>query len=750
MQIVNGRQRPKGTETLNKILKIHERLVQDQDLAQTFHGVHALADDMPNTQFREQLEELETDYRLMRDFMLKGYQDEQRPALYKRLVRRLSTLLRNMETDVKRADDPYFSSLASGTKSIDLSSASIEQHSVKHVQDVAMLSLDDDNSRDARSNALYEAHFTYIRNLFNAIVLSHQWNEDQAKAFAQLLVAPTIDVIDAQILISAVTLAILNTPDPHKVTTLMLTYAKADDELLKQRALVGWVFAMEKNRYELFPEVGKRMGTLLDSDAVRKEILQLQKQVFFCLNATQDQETLRKDILPTIMKNQEFEMTRFGIKEKDEDPMEDILHPDADEKKAELLEQTFQRISDMQKRGADIYFGGFSQMKRFSFFYTLSNWFTPFYMEHPQLRHLSSQLKESGFIRRLMSQGPFCDSDKYSFALGMSPVFSNLPDNLRSMMERGELQGGIPEGEGPTHTPVFIRRSYLQDLFRFFKLCDERNKFANPFDDHGNESLLEMSMFKKKMLAEVRNLEVFLLKQKKHKELNDLLDKHYDPDNLDDLYMRALVASHFKHYETAEQTYRRMIEKMPSNEQALRGLAQACFHQGKFSDAERQYASLLQLQPTNRNYALYLAISQINNGQAETATKLLFKLNYDAPGDLNVKRALAWAQLWMKNLLQAHKLYVDILHDENHVMADSLNAGYCCFFEGKMGRAIQLIAEGLETKLKQKGQEDDVCEQFKLDKALFEHYGIPEADRKILADLVNQFVASTDDAAQTS
>lgn len=738
MQIVNGHQRPNGVETLSKISKIQEGLAKYQSFSKAAQGVRALADDMPSAQFKGQLEELENDYHLMCDFMMKGYMDSQRPVLYKRLVRSLSTLLGNMETEVKRVDIPYFSAMASSVRSMELDGASIEQHLVKHVQDVALLFLDDDCSREAHSNALYDAHFSYMRNLFNAIILSYQWSEQQAQALSKLLVSPMIDVTDAQMLVSAITMATLNTPDPQKVIALIETYVAAEDEWVRQRALVGWVFAIEQADYKLFPEVEERIDVMMNDEAVRNEILQLQKQVIFCQNATQDQETLRKDILPTIMKNQEFEMTRFGIKEKEEGPMEDILHPDADEKNMEQLEEGFRKISDMQKKGADIYFGGFSQMKRFSFFYTLSNWFTPFYMKHPQLRHLSPQLRNSGFMRNLMSKGPFCDSDKYSFALAMSSVFANLPENIQAMMERGELQGGMPEGTGAIYSRAFARRSYLQDLYRFFKLCDDRNKFANPFDDGKDKLMLGIPALRRKMLAEVRNLEVFLLKQKKYKALSDLLATHFDEDNLEDLRMQALVASHVKEYGRAEQAYRRMITRAPDDEQALRGLAQACFHQGKYADAESHYTALLQLQPNSRSYALYLAISQINNGKAEEAVKLLFKLNYNAPEDLNVKRALAWAELWMKNLTQAHKLYADILHDEKRVTADLLNAGYCNFFEGAVQQSVQLIADGLEDKRKQKGQDNCVEEQIQHDKALFDRYEIPEADRMILADLVKQ------------
>lgn len=108
MQIVNGQQRPSGATTLGKISMIQENLVHNQDFGQAVRGVRALADDMPSTKFKGMMEELENDYDLMCSFMLKGYKDSQRPALYKRLVRRLATLLRNMETDVKRTDNAFF------------------------------------------------------------------------------------------------------------------------------------------------------------------------------------------------------------------------------------------------------------------------------------------------------------------------------------------------------------------------------------------------------------------------------------------------------------------------------------------------------------------------------------------------------------------------------------------------------------------------------------------------------------------
>lgn len=735
MQTVNDQQQKDGMELIQQIANLHGQLVESHDFAQALQGIRLLQDKVPGAFSSEALEEFENDYRLMADFMLKGFKDPQRNALYGRLVRGMSSLLRNMEVEVERKYDPFFSPLVRLTASTKLDPTGIEQKLVKHVQDVAMLSLDEEQVRQQRSKELYEAHFNFMRNLFNAIVVSCQWNADMAHDMARLLSSPTIDAMDALTLVSAITMATLNVPDPQKAIALTEVFSLADDEAIRQRALVGWVFAVGNDGFALFPEVGERVADLLAKPEVRKEVLQLQKQVVFCQNAARDQETLRNDIMPNIMKNQNFEVSRFGIKEKEEDPMMDILHPDDDDRKMEELEASFQKISDMQKRGADIYFGGFSHMKRFSFFYTLCNWFTPFYTEHPQLQHLTQGLLQSNFIKQLMLHGPFCDSDKYSFTLGVSSVFSSLPENLRNMMEQGELQSGMPEGDTP-QGKAYIRRKYLQDLYRFAMLNDGRKRFANPFDE--NHVFLSTPIFTHAMADEARNMQLFLLKQKKFALLSALLQAYYDAQNADDLRMEGCVALHFKQYAKAEKACRQLLRMQPDDEQAIRSLAQACFHQAHFEEAAKHYRAMLALHPDNRNCALYLSVSLLNCGKADEARQMLFKLHYEHPDDLNVKRALAWAELWMKNTQQAYSIYTTLLASDKCVATDSVNAAYCCWFEGRIDEAVRLMAGGMAAYKSAPRQTLTVREQLAADKALLDRYEVDEADRKIMADLVER------------
>lgn len=716
---------------------LYRQLAENGDFALALRQLKTMPEAVLKLAAENGLEALESDYRLMCDFMLRGFADPQRPALYHRLASRMDILLHNVQADVLRTCEPFFSSLCSATSTVSADAASVRLLLEKHVQEVAMLSLDDDDRRADHARQIHETHFANMRNLFNATLLSHQWTADEATQMVRVLTAPTIDVADALLMVSAVTMALMVVPDAQKVVALTDIYATADDLQIRQRALVGWALAVGTGEYRLATEVNKRIDALLGQPEARTDVLQLEKQMVFCLNAEHDQQTLRNDIMPNIIKHRNIDAEGFGIIDKHDDSIDDLLHPDADDKKMEQLEQNFQRLQDMQKRGVDIYFGGFSQMKRFSFFYTLCNWFMPFNIEHPQLQHLSQPLLQSQFLQSLMQDGPFCDSDKYSFALAFSSVYTRLPENIRSMMESGALKG-MAEEQQTTNSEAYIRRKYLQDLYRFFKIHDHRGLFTSPFDDNSC-LLLDLAKVAQKMPDEVRSMRRFLVSQKMFRRAARLSKLCFDPSNIEDLRLTACVATHCKQYKNAYDIYNRLLSLLPDDQQAMRSMAQVCFWLARYDEAESLYRQLLQSQPDDARILLRLAIAQLNNGQAEEAKKELYKLLYNDPDNPNVKRALAWAELWLKNTDAAHKIYTALLAQDDHRPADAINAGYCCLFSGQVEEAVGLMARGIrETESPDDRQSgiEKVQSQFVQDKALLERFAVSDTDRLILTDLV--------------
>ena len=693
--------------------------------------------------FRETFDAIASDYDLMMHYMLTGMGDPGRSELYSRLILRTYRLLGNIELSLQLQYNPDALSLfEADIKGLDV--RDMREKLEGYVSDIALLSLDSQEQQDVKAQQLAERHQQYLSEVFINITGSAQWSHELAADMLSLILSPTVDIIDAQLLVSAIMMGALFVMDAEKVLTLMCIYEQTQSEKLRQRALVGWAFCLDKDGVVSLSPVCNKLNDMLLREEVRNDLLELQMQIVYCQNAERDEERIRKEVMPTLLNNQSYEITKFGIREKDDDTLEDILHPDNEERKMEELESGIQKIIDMQRQGADIYFGGFSRMKRFGFFYTLANWFMPFYAEHPQLQHLSADFLDSSYMKKIFEQGPFCDSDKYSFVLGLSSVFNQLPANIREMLKNGEASlGVIGSDEGQTMTPAYYRRLYLQDLYRFFKLNDYRRCFYNPFQKREGHMLLANEIYRSSLHNQAVRMVRFLYQRQMFKEAKALLMPFYDGSSVHDISLRALIAMKQGEYIMAESLYQKAFEIEPSNEHLLKGYAMSAFYSGDFGEAAQLFEQLLDAHPDSRKYKLDLAISYINNDRVDEGVKLLFELNYKFPADVNVKRALACGFLYTGQLGKAVKLYDEIVVDESVSAVDYLNAGYCAWFDRRVEEAAKCFAGYLSRHPGEKDnhavdalqQSSVLLEKFEDDLLLLTKYGITEVEMRLMTDI---------------
>ena len=192
------------------------------------------------------------------------------------------------------------------------------------VSDVAMLSLDGDEAGEKRRQ-LYERHYQFLDRLFSALLVSPQWSEQEAQFYKQLFLSPTIDAADASYLVSAVFISNLHLFDFHKFWLLNQLFSHTAPDHLRQRALVGWALSMPTRQQVLYPALSQMMALATLDKQQCEELAGLQKQIFLCMNAEKDHQVLERDVLPTLIKNNNLRIDRFGISEKDDDPMQDIL-----------------------------------------------------------------------------------------------------------------------------------------------------------------------------------------------------------------------------------------------------------------------------------------------------------------------------------------------------------------------------------------------------------------------------------------
>lgn len=696
-------------------------------------------------------EDVKNDYRLMQDAMMRGLRDDKIDEVYADIMRKVygASLDVLIEEKVKR-----YSSFAYARVSAQQTEAhpdAVRTVLEAYVQDMAMMAFEPESTRKAKMEKLTADHHAYMKQLFNALLVAPMWNDRRAADFADLLLSPTIDRDDALLLVSAVMLATMNVNDPYKWDMLAEVYVRATDKVLKMRALVGWVLSLpyDPRGPRLFPFVQERIKVMLADKTTLKQMLDMQMQMLFCCNADADNEEIQRNIMPTLIKNTNLQMTRLGIVEKEDDPMKDIMDPNAAERDMEEMERKYRKMMDMQKQGSDIYFGGFSKMKTFPFFNDLCNWFAPFNAAHPALGAARERLAGSTFLNNLMENGPFCDSDKYSFALAIAQIMDRMPDNVKEMLN-SDATFGPTVSKDEQEDPAYICRSYLQSLYRFFRLYRSKRDFLNPFildeleDNDGNALFLSYKLLAcPEMEENAVALCGFLLKRKMMRELMSMAICFKSSQNPRLVRFLALVPMTDGKWQEAYDLFASVSEDQHT-EESLRGMAHCCMSLKRFGEAVAIYRRLLAMHPDSFSYQLNLAVCLMSsdafsscgdvasssscgdassscgdvacscgddasscgaassldgkvevrpNKVVEEGTKLLYKLDYEHPNNANVRRVLAWCMMLQGHFDKAIDIYMRLLSQPDAVSADRLNAAYAHWLSRDVARAVALLRE---------------------------------------------------------
>ena len=681
-------------ETLSQIIDLIEqrRLGRAVNALENFLLSHpSLKRDM------ESLMALQNDFNLMTDYWQRGFNDPEREQVYSQLLKRLYVLATNIMTRDKMANSRFLTSVHNRPRHIrkDWTMSNVRHQLEDFVSDVAMLELETDDNRQERRKQVYQDHQLLMHDLFDYILTSRLWKESLGEAFTDILLSPTIDTNDQQLIVSAITLSALNAFGFNKFSVLMNVFMKTTDPAIRQRALVGWVLCIDESKVSLYPEMAEMINKACEDETCRNELTELQMQLFYCMEAEQDQKKIHDEIIPDILKGSNIKVTRHGLEEVDDDTLEDILHPDTSERNMERMEESMKQMATMQKEGSDIYFGGFAQMKRMPFYNELSNWFVPFFPQHPAISNIWENTKGKKFLQIITQIGAFCDSDKYSFVLAFEQVLKQFPTKMLKMIENGEASplplGGMIELE-EQRQPAFIRRMYLQNLYRFFRLYPMRSEFASPFDDREKYLFFANPLFGKNKLQEnMTEVAAFLMKHRKNDEALsvlsncDLAANTFDYNMLmGNLLMRMPLDTEL----SATEYFRHALDLRPDSEKALSGYARAQFRYHHYETALTSYEKLMKLKPEHTGFMLNAAICMTNLQKNEEALKLLFKLDYEQPDNHKVKRVLAWVLTMSKRYEQAGKAYQQLLSQEKPEPVDMLNYGYCLWFQGDIMEAI--------------------------------------------------------------
>lgn len=683
-----------------------------------------------------ELEAVKNDYQLMVDYMERGFTDDKRASLYLSLLQRLYRVAADLEISWRCKNVIVYVDAFRISDHLNTSHDFIRSVLESFVSDVAMLSLLPEAERTEKAKDLYDRHQVFVNRLFNTLWTSCQWSDDDCAFYTGLMLSPMVDVVDQQLLVSAVTLGAMNQFDINKFKALTTVYQQSTDERVRQRALVGWVLSVFEGM-DIFPEQDKIIRKLCENKDTIRELYALQIQFFYSQDTEKDNEKLQRDIMPYLVDGSNITIGRLGIVEKEEDSLENILNQDAEDKRMEQMEEKVRKMMEMQKQGSDIYFGGFRQMKRFPFFNDLANWFTPFYIDHPALRTTIERIGQPNILQTITNQGNFCESDKYSLAFAMESIINQIPGNIKEMM--GSEGAFAPMGTTlDKSNPTYICRAYIQDLYRFFRLYRSSNELINPFiDNHKSSFVADTFFFVYKSfigtgLDEYKmRLALYLYKHKNMDKLVELMSTFHVEDANYNILM-GYINLYFGKPDVAYQIFNMVLQEDTENQWALKGMARAAMDCEDYDTAEHTYSQLLRLEPDNINYAVKRCVTLLKTERYAEAREELFRLDYQYPDNMNVKRVFAWTMLLDKSLDKASQLY-DLILSDAPMAEDYLNSGYCWWAQGNIGQAKNSFQAWITMT---KGNKDRLLEEIRNDQKVLDLYGITEIDCLLMVNLI--------------
>lgn len=716
------------------------KLLNKQRLKEAQTQLGAMLTACSKADLHTRLEQAQTSYRYMLQYMRQGMNDPERDKLYRNLLAETWDIAcqakNNMLANIAGGYYQMMHNLYKGRTTYSLTD--IRYLLENFEEDLAICQLMPDNLQ--RLEELVQQEEENNRFLFFMTWSDTAWSVETAAQAQAYLTSERMRAIDLALFVSAVTLSLTECFDIRKCLWLIDAYQMSEN-MINQRALVGLILTLylHPNQASLYPELTARLHLLGNNASFRNDLCNIYLQLLQSKETENVDKKMREEIFPEMMKS--VNMMR-GMKFGFEDPMEENdQNPDWKEKLNETkFNEKLRQMSELQIEGADLHYSSFAPLKSNSFFDSLPNWFYPFDLWHPTIVKLfGANLKKSDrLVKTLLQSGYFCDSDKYSLCLTMMLI---SPEQRRMMLEQFDSQ--IPHDmENEEYTQSIqeyanrrevISQLYIQDIYRFYKCYKQKNNIRDIFKEeltlHKNP-LLKETLNQKDVLTSVSD---FLFRKEHYNEALDIYHELADRQEADaDTMQKAgYCLQKEKRYHEAIDAYSKADVLKPDHIWTLRHLATCHRQLRNYEQALDYYRKVEAMQPENRNLLFFIGSCLAELRRYDEALQYFFKMDFLQSNDLKVWRAIAWCSLVCAKAEQAEKYYEKILTTDKTVATDYLNAGHTAWVQGHTDQAATRYGQALLAS----ESTSIFIEMFHKDKDVLVTLGISEEDIPLMIDL---------------
>ncbi len=725
------------------ILQLHAhiiRLLDEKRLKEGLDSLRQLSAGIAGQDIRPAIEETETTYKYMLQYMEQNFADPERHNLYHKLLTDAYTWADKAKRLqlVPVSTRLYYEKLRLCQLKPLRTLAELQLEMEAYTENMGINDLLND-SDSTSTDEISKRHEQAYSDMFHRIWLSGPWDlqeEEEARRLSSSLLVP---VQDLSLLASALTLSLMETFDSRKML-LLLDCCQHTAEEVRQRALVGTVLLLlfYDKRIPAYAALSARIRLLSEDPAFAKDVNTIQIQLWRSRETKKIDKKMREEIIPEMLKNAN-NITKAKL-DLDEDEILEDTNPDwEDWMEKSGMNAKLMEMNELQMEGADIYMSTFSQLKTYPFFRDISNWFYPFDAQHSAVARATRKPGKRGnsLLSHILQSGVFCNSDKYSFAL----TIAQIPEEQQKMME-AQFEAQNEANDEAVHEkmkaysqrPEILSNQYIQDLYRFFKVHPRRREFRDFFEEPLH-------------LASAQTLkEAFSPAESKLNLAEYLFAKHYAAEAL--AFYEELIRNGEKNdaeifqktgycyqqnkdYPHAIEAYWQADAKKPGNPWTLRHLA-ACHKQLKqYDEALACYRKAAQITPDNLNILFQIGYCLTETRRYEEALACFFKIEYSDPQSVKAQRAVAWCSFAAKKPEQALRYYRKITGN-NPQAQDYLNTGHVYWSMGDLQHAAGSYAKAARLS----PSIASFIDLFNKDGEILKEAGIPQEEIPLMRDLI--------------
>ncbi|MDR0989418.1 MAG: tetratricopeptide repeat protein [Prevotellaceae bacterium] len=715
-------------------LRLNEALTQ----------LDALLYNCDDVSLRPRLEQINTSYQYMLQYMRNGMYDPERPKLYRQLLAQTWNLADEARINALDIVSLHYYHTARRKAGKDRLTALVQNGRFPEIQktvesfadDVAVSKLMEYKGIEQLQQRREEAD----RDLFITLWTNSSWSNEESAKMNELLQSETMPEIDLCLFVSAVFLSLMECFDDRKIDW-MISAAQHRSRTVSQRAAVQLVILIQlfADHLLLYSELTARLSLYEEDAAFIRRITVIYLQLLRSQETEGIDKKMREEIFPEMMRK--AGNLHRPKKENDENDENDV-NPDWEEwmEQSGLSEQ-IRKITELQMEGADIYLSTFAPLKKHPFYSQPGNWFMPFDNLHSAVFNqlqLENQF-ETHMIDLFLQTGMLCNNDKYSFAFSLKQIPKDqrriiidqmAPEAEESVRDHPEFYKAI---KAKYNTPEVISNQYIQDLYRFYVLNPRRSEFRNPFKEKFN---LFRNPILKKFLREPDQLPTiaeYLFRKERHAEALEIYQELIEQHSADaNIYQKAgFCLQKEKRYREAVEFYLAADSLKPAHLWTLRHIA-TCYRLLKeYAEALTYYRRIEEINPEDQNTLFYVGLCCAETKQYNDALNYFFKLDYIEGGNVRAERAIGWYSFITGKHQQAMKYYNKVLADKP-LTTDYLNAGHVAWALGKPDQAATLYARAVQAS----GSKDAFLRLFHNDREILIEQGISEEDIPLMADLV--------------